>query len=125
MSLTFQEPEELAGITAKISKGETRLEFEGESLETGPISQDGRAPIDSLLVILGDLMEGYIAECGRESLGDTDCLRMQVRDPEKRAGEWLETVLWINRETKALVQGELMQDEVVLVRCEFVSFTKE
>lgn len=70
-------------------------------------------------------MEGYIAECGKESLNEIDCLRIQIRDPNRKAGEGLETVLWLDRETNALRQGELLEDGFVVVRCEFVSFTKE
>lgn len=124
MVLTLEQPEALSGITARITQGETSLEFNGASLETGPLSPDGLSPIDSLPATLDYIMNGYIAECGKESLGEVSCLRLSFRNPEQAAGEGEEAVLWLDEETGNLVQSEMMSQGTTVVRCQFTAFTK-
>lgn len=125
MVLEILEPESLVGTSARIAAGETYLSFDGVSLETGPLSPDGLSPIDAIPAALRYLCEGYIAACGSETRGERDCLRLQMREPSLAAGEGTEAVLWLDKESGALLFAELMQDGITVLRAEFLDFTKE
>lgn len=123
LALTVVEPENIAGITARVINGDTRLEYDGVSLETGPLSGDGLSPIDGLPALLSYAREGCIAECGFEALDDTETLRVCCRDPQNKPGEGMEGALWFDKNTYELVKGEISADGYVVVRCDFISFT--
>lgn len=123
--LQLTAPAEVAGVSARIAQGETRMEFDGVALETGALSADGLAPIDAIPLVLDYLREGYIAETGGETLDDVPCLRLQFREPETTAGTGREAAIWLHRETHALVRAELMQDGFTVIRLHFNEFTKE
>jgi len=124
MKLTITKPEDLAGITAKITQGETLLEYEGASLETGPLTPGGLSPIDAIPAALDYIRDGYIAECGMEPLGERACLRLLFREPEEAAGEGTEAVLWLDKESGKLVRAEFMQEGFVVLSCQFSAFEK-
>jgi len=124
MTIQITAPESLSGTTARIAAGETRLEFDGATLETGPLSPEGLSPVDAIPASLRYLCEGYIAECGSETKQDRACLRLQFRDPTQTAGKGTEANLWLDKETGNLVYAEMMQDGFTVLRCEFTSFTK-
>ena len=46
-TITVTAPEEAAGVTARITGGETFLEYDGASLETGPLDGSGLSPIEA------------------------------------------------------------------------------
>lgn len=123
MNLVLTAPEELAGITAHITQGQTALEFDGLALETGPLNQDGLSPLDALPAFLEAMSSGYLAESGSEMLDESEVLRLVFREPERSPGQGLETVLWFDKEGQTLRQGELRSDGYTVVRCEFASFT--
>lgn len=124
MTIQITAPDSLAGTTARIAAGETRLEFDGVTLETGPLSPEGLSPIDAIPASLRYLCEGYIAECGDEVRDGHDCLRLQFRDPTHLAGEGTEAVLWLDKENGNLRYAEMLQDGFTMLRCEFTAFTK-
>jgi len=121
--LTIIEPESIAGITARVSDGGTTLEFDGTRLETGSLSGDGLSPIDGLPTLFTYAREGCIAECGVETLDNTQSLRICCRDPEDKPGKGAEATLWFDSGTHELLKGEISADGYVIVRCEFISFT--
>ena len=122
MTLVITAPEEVAGITATVENGQTFLKFDGVQLETGPLNADGLSPLDALPAFIAAMQSGYIAETGSEMLGETETLRLCCREPEKPAGEGLETVLWFDKAQKTLLQRELRSDGTTVVRCEFSAF---
>ncbi|MCI5498279.1 MAG: hypothetical protein MR419_01910 [Clostridiales bacterium] len=122
ITLVITEPEEVAGITARIASGKTYLEFDGVQLETGPLNEDGLSPLDALPAFLTAIKTGYMAETGSELLGEAETLRICCRDPKQGVGQGLETVLWFDKAQKTLLRGELRSDGATLVRCEFSAF---
>ena len=122
--LNLTAPDTVQGITARIVKGETALEFEGIALETGPLSADGLSPIDCIPATLTYIQEGYLSSCGRETLGEVECLRLQFRNPEVQSGEGAEGIIWVQAESGDLVQSEMLYNGITVVRCVFTSMTK-
>lgn len=122
MTMVLTAPENVAGITAVIAEGQTSLEFDGVQLETGPLNEDGLSPLDALPVFLTAMQSGYIAETNSEMLNETETLRICCRDPEKEAGQGMETVLWFDKEQRTLLQGELRSDGTAVIQCRFSAF---
>lgn len=121
--LTVVEPENISGITAHVGENGTALEFDDINLETGPLSGDGLSPIDGLPTLLAYAREGCIADCGFETLDDVRTLRICCRDPENKPGEGAEAALWFDSGTHELVKGEISTAGLVVVRCDFITFT--
>lgn len=122
-TVTVTAPEEVAGITARVADGETFLEYDGLSLETGPLDEEGLSPIGSGPFLLKTAVEGFIAESGLETVGERECLYVLCRDPEGRPGEGTECGLWFDRESRALVRGEIWADGRRVIACQITEFT--
>ncbi len=125
-TLTVTAPEGAAGVTARISGDETFLEYDGASLETGPLDESGLSPMGAVMLMFRCAREGFIAESGMEEVGEGDSLlRFTCRDPEAGAGEGTEVTLWASPETYALVRGEVSVDGARVVGCTFEDMAME
>lgn len=120
--LTVTEPEELSGITARLTDGQSQLEYDGAVLETGPLSEDGLTPLSAVPALLECARSGFMDSCGMERLGEQEALRVLCRDPEQSAGHGREITLWFAPDTGALLQGEIAVDGTRVILCEFESF---
>lgn len=123
LTVTVQEPEIVRGVTARLTEEGGTLEYDGAILETGPLGGDGLTPLSALPVLLSDLQERYLAECAYTELDGVSALSLTCRDPEGSAGTGSETVLWLDRATGALLQGECYEDGRRVIFCRFDSFT--
>lgn len=123
--LTVTEPENIAGITARIQDGKSYLEYDGASLETGVLSGTGLSPIEVVPAALNYILSGYIGECAFETVDEHELLWFCCRDPEAESGVGTEAAFWFDAETHALTQAEIMSDGYCVVRCVFQEFTKE
>ena len=117
-------PAELAGITARIRDKETALEYDGVRWETGALNDSGMSPVDAIPALLRYAQKGFMAECGMETVEETELLRIVCRDPEGTAGVGQECSLWFDSETHALVRGELSQDGFTVIQCRFTEFAR-
>lgn len=121
--LTLTAPENVAGTSAHIAGGETALEYDGVMLETGPLDSTGLSPIDALPALLGYAREGFVGECVLEDWGGEIRLHATCRDPQKEPGTGVEVQLWFHTGTLALARGEISEDGITVLQCEFTSFT--
>lgn len=122
-TVTVVSPEEAAGVTARITGDSTLLEYDGVSLETGPLDESGLSPISAAPALLRSAAEGFIAESGMEMVGERECLFITCRDPEGRPGQGTEFTLWFDAGTHELVQGEILADGVRIISCTFTEFS--
>ena len=120
-SLTLSAPETVAGLTARLSGEENLLEFDGVSVETGPLDGDGLTPVSALPALLEAARSGYITACALEE--DGTLLRMDCGDPAGSPGTGTEIVLWFDASAHALVRGEVSVDGFRVILCEFSGFT--
>lgn len=120
--LTVTAPEELAGLSARIQDGESRLEFDGVSLGTGDLTGEGLTPMELLPTVMEYVSGGYMAECVFERLGERDALRVLFRDPEAEAGTGVECVQWFDQNTHALLRCELTWDGTLVLSGAFTNF---
>ena len=123
--LTVTAPENIAGITARIQKGKSYLEYDGDSLETGVISGVGLSPVEVLPAVLNYIGSGYIGACDFEMEGDTKLLWFTCCDPESEPAVGIEAAFWFDVETSALKRAEILSDGYCVIRCEFRNFTME
>lgn len=121
-TITVQAPEEVAGVTARISKDSAALEYDGVSLETGPLDATGLSPVSAVPAILKCAQEGFIAETAVEPVGEAECLKVTYRDPDAQPGTGVETSLWFHTDTHALAQGEILSDGAQIIRCTITDF---
>jgi len=122
--LTLTEPETVAGITARLSAQEgSRLEYEGIMLETGPLDDSGLTPVSSVPAILKTVREGYLDLCELETLeAGGQILRLSSRDPVREPGDGIETTVWLDPDSYALLRGEICRDGACVIQCEFSDF---
>lgn len=123
--LTITAPENIAGITARIQDGNSYLEYDGASLETGVLSGTGLSPIEVVPAAMNYILSGYIGECDFETVGEKELLWFCCRDPESEPGVGTEAEFWFDPESHALTQAEILSDGYCVIRCVFHEFTKE
>ena len=121
-TITVAAPEEVAGVTARLSGEGTYLEYDGASLETGPLDESGLSPIGAAPFLLRGAREGFLAECALETEGERELVRMTCRDPELSPGEGTELSLWFDAGTHALVRGEILSDGFRVIDCTVTDF---
>lgn len=59
-TVTVLSPEIIKGVSAHISKGETALEYESVTLDTGPLDSYGLTPMSALPLMTDAIRNGYI-----------------------------------------------------------------
>lgn len=120
--LTLTSPENVAGTTARIVKGETALEYDGVMMATGPLDSAGLTPIDAVPALLAYTREGFMAEYGLEDWDGEQRLHATCRDPENDPGAGVEAQLWFDPSTGALLRGEISEGGSTVIQCDFTGF---
>lgn len=121
--LTVADPQELAGVIARVNGTDSWLEYDGAVLETGPLDGDGLTPLSAVPALLESARSGFIDSCNLETLGNRAALRVLCRDPELPAGQGRETTLWFDVQTHALARGEIAVEGRQVILCEFLQFS--
>lgn len=119
-TVVIQEPEMLAGVTARMDGDEGTLEYEDLSLETGFLDGESLSPVSALPTLVEAARTQYIDRC---TLAD-GVLEVHCADPEEDAGTGREVTLWFDAQTHALTGGEISQDGRRVITCEITEFTK-
>lgn len=119
-TVVIQEPEMLAGVTARIDGDEGTLEYEDLSLETGFLDGESLSPVSALPTLVEGARTQYIDRC---TLAD-GVLEVHCADPEEDAGTGREVTLYFDAQTHALTGGEISQDGRRVITCEITEFTK-
>ena len=119
--LTLSAPETVAGLSARLDGEESLLEFDGVSVETGPLDETGLTPVSAVPALLEAAKSGYITACALEE--DGAVLRVDCGDPAGSPGTGAETALWFDVSTHALTRGEISSDGFRVILCEFSDFT--
>ena len=120
--LTLTAPSDLAGLTARVEQGRSRLEFDGISLDTGELTGEGLTPLELVPALMEWAQTGFMAQCVYETLGDTPALRVQFRDPDMQAGTGTECAAWFARTDHALLRAELFWNGEMVLSGDFSNF---
>lgn len=122
MTLTVVEPELIAGITARLGKDSAALEYDGVSMETGPLTPEGLTPMSAVPTLLEVIRGTYITACSYEEDG---ALRVTCGDPDAPVGTGVEYLLFFHPDTHDLTRAEISLDGARRLQCTFSPFTKE
>lgn len=122
--LTITAPELLAGITARIAKGETVLEYDGAGLSLGLLDGKGLTAVSAVPWLMEQIDKGYMAKCAWAGEGDGQ-LAVTFREPEAKPGEGTEYLLTFDRESQALLSAEVSVDGTSVLTAGFRNFTME
>lgn len=122
-SLTVLEPESIAGAGTRWADGETVLDYEELTLETGQLSPDGLSPADALPVLLNACGSAELLESGWTDWGEEgQSLYLLLQNPEEQEST---IALWADPETFALRQAELYWEAERIISFTFTDFTYE
>ena len=120
--LTITAPELLAGITARITDGETVLEYDGAGLSLGLLDGKGLTAVSAVPWVMEQIDGGYMARCVWTG-ENKELLQITFRDPEAEAGKGAEFRLTFDRETFALNGAEVSVDGASVLTIAFRNFT--
>ncbi|MEG2455096.1 MAG: hypothetical protein RSC08_02485 [Oscillospiraceae bacterium] len=123
-TLTVVEPALIAGVTVRIAPGSSVLEYDGISLETGPLTDSGLTPVGALPALLAYGRNGYISQCGFETRDEQLLLRVFYTDPEGTPGEGTEGALWFGVANHNPVAAELYENGELVLGCDFTAFER-
>ena len=113
-TIVIRKPDVVAGVTARVSGGGAILEYDGVTVETGPLTQDGLSPAAALPLMLEQWRSGYTAECVPEKLDGADALALTTTVSSTVA---LRT--WFDMTSGAPLRAELTENGRTVIFCEF------
>lgn len=108
-TVTVAEPENIAGIRARLLPGETKLEYQDLILDTGDLDQAGLTPMSALPTLVEALRSGHLDSLWQEGgelvvqLVLTDALSARVR---------------FRQDDMTPTHAELISGDTVTVYCE-------
>ena len=120
--LTITAPELLAGITARITDGETVLEYDGAGLSLGLLDGRGLTAVSAVPWVMEQIGSGYMAKCAWAGENKA-LLEITFRDPEAETGKGTEFRVSFDRESRALVGAEVSVDGASVLTVAFRDFT--
>lgn len=115
-------PETIAGIKAAFTDMDWRLEYEGDSLNAGMLSDEMISPALCLPRLMNALREGWLLEENEEEWGETPCLRLSLDQSGTQGGKIIST-LWLRREDGTPLRGEIAVDDEIILTAEFTNFS--
>ena len=122
--LTVTAPELLAGITARIAKGETVLEYDGAGVSLGLLDGDGRTAVSAVTGIMEQIDKGYMAKCAWAG-EEEQLLQITYREPEREPNTGTEYVLTFDRESGTLRSAEVSVAGETVLTAAVSNFTIE
>lgn len=114
-------PETIAGVKAVLSEPEWRLEYEGDSLNAGVLSDEEISPAACLPRLMSALRDGWLLEENEETWNDVPCLRLTVDQTGVKDGKILSTV-WLRQDNGTPLRGEIAVDGETILTVDFTSF---
>jgi len=115
-------PETIAGVKAVLSEPEWRLEYEGDSLNAGTLSDEEVSPAACLPRLMSALRDGWLLEENEEEWSGVPCLRLTVDQTGVKDGKLITTV-WLRRAEGTPLRGEIAVDGETILTADFTSFT--
>lgn len=113
-TLEILEPEEIAGVTAKISGGGATLSFDGAEVYAGEILPDDVSPLSAIPLMADIWKNGLSTESVKESLGGADCISVSFRVSDD---VFMRT--WFDMKTHLPVQSEFVYGGYSVMTCRF------
>lgn len=115
-------PETIAGVRAVLSEPEWRLEYQGDSLNAGTLSDEEISPAACLPRLMSALRDGWLLEENEEEWNGVPCRRLTVDQTGVKDGKILSTV-WLRQDGGTPLRGEIAVDGTVILTADFTSFS--
>ena len=115
------EPELIASVSAVFSEEDWRLEYEGDSLNAGTLSDEELSPALCLPRLMNALRDGWLLEENREQWGEIPCLRLSLDQSGADGGKIISTV-WLRTEDGTPLRGEIAVEGENILTAEFTKF---
>ena len=114
-------PETIAGVKAVLEESNWRLEYEGDALNAGTLSQEAVSPAACLPRLMSALRDGWLLEENEEEWNGTPCLRLTVDQSGTQNRKILST-LWLKLEDGTPLRGEIAVAGEIILTADFTSF---
>ena len=114
-------PEMIAGVRAVLSEPEWRLEYQGDSLNAGTLSDEEISPAACLPRLMSALRDGWLLEENEEEWDGVPCRRITVDQSGLQDGKILSTI-WLRRDDGTPLRGEIAVDGETILTADFTSF---
>ena len=114
-------PETIAGVKAVLGEPEWRLEYQGDSLNAGTLSDEEISPAACLPRLMCALRDGWLLEENEEAWNGVPCLRLTVDQTGVKDGKILSTV-WLRQDDGTPLRGEIAVDGEIILTADFTSF---
>ncbi|MCI8849623.1 MAG: hypothetical protein HFF85_06340 [Oscillibacter sp.] len=114
-------PETIAGVKAVLDETEWHLEYEGDSLNAGTVSEEAISPAACLPRLMNALRDGWLLEENEENWNDVPCTRITVDQSGNQNRKILSTV-WLRQEDGTPLRGEIAVENEIILTAEFTSF---
>ena len=115
-------PETVAGVKAVLDEASWRLEYEGDVLNAGTLSEEAVSPAVCLPRLMNALRDGWLLEENEEEWNGIPCLRLAVDQSGAQNGKILST-LWLKLEDGTPLRGEIAVEGEIILTADFTSFT--
>jgi len=116
------EPETVAGVKARLTDTDWKIEYEDAVLDAGTLSAEHLSPAACLPRLMSALRDGWLLEENTEAWNEVPCLRMTVDQSGPQGGKILSTI-WLNLADGTPLRGEITVDGEIILTAEFTSFT--
>ena len=116
---TILVPEELAGISATVTGEELLLRYEGAAISAGVPTV--LSPAACVPYLLRSVADGYLLDCGGETIDGLDCLRAAF-DTTAPDGSKILCTVWLERQSGVPCYTEFSTDGVVVLTVRTLSF---
>lgn len=120
---TILAPEEVADLSATVSKEGMAVSYDGAAVSVGEGLQQ-LSPASCIPQFLQAVADGYILEVGEEAVDDLKCLRVTF-DTESADGGSLLCTVWFEKENSTPYYIEFSQEGTVVLTLRTLSFEIE
>lgn len=114
------EPETVAGIRAVVGSDTLTVMYEDLCLPAGTLSREAISPAACLPWLMDSLRDGWLLEESAEEVNGTPCLRLCLDETDD--GARMEATVWLRKEDRKPVRGEIAVDGEKILTAEFTSF---
>lgn len=118
--LELIEPENIAGIRARLGEDAAQIEYEGIILAVEDASIGETSPVSAAAKIMRALTGSPLTQIWTETAQEQELIVTELYISENEYAR-----LWFLKENFSLIHAELVSDGRSVVKCSVVSFTKE
>ncbi len=113
-------PETIAGVRAVVNSDTLTVVYEDLCLPAGTLSGENISPAACLPWLMDSLRDGWLLEKSEEEMNGVPCLRLCLDESDDGAA--MEATVWLRREDRTPVRGEIAVDGEKILTAEFTSF---